>query len=71
MNVIAWLEFEFASHDVAVQYISHYAPETTPEVFTFKQFCIISNWILKSLNLVSERILSIVRLYSPNLVYAV
>ena len=30
MNVIAWLEFELADYDVAVQHISHYVTEIFP-----------------------------------------
>ena len=28
MNVLAWLEFELAYYNVAVQYVSHYAMGT-------------------------------------------
>ena len=53
MNVIAWLEFELAHNDVAVQYISHYTTEN-PSYFLskrsfsreliYKQYCSHDKW---------------------------
>ena len=37
VNIIAWMEFEPAYYDAAVQHISHYTTKTSPQRTEYKQ----------------------------------
>ena len=71
--VIAWLEFELAHYDVASQYISHYAMETSLLflILKFKQRPVSSwkiyiiMWCLEELMHIIEIFLSISEVYWP------
>ena len=52
VNVIAWLEFELAYYDIAIEHVSHYATGTQPNHFCCGGGCLNT---LQSIHLVYYR----------------